>query len=175
MVKLLGLSFLIVLLLFSGLYKFICRTFASMLHIDNSMIATFVLLMLPVVLSCSKPEVPVEIRGNTSASTEVIESIRRDLGMLDSETLELLDYEAILPGGWNLTEIATVLKSKDDKFQIAEFTRNPENSLTNRWSISYVSVRLIDGTGDVIVFEREFDHRPTSEDVEAFKKWRKEW
>ncbi len=147
-----------------------------MSKIDKSKIATFALLILPIVLSCSKSAVPFEMRKNTSVSTEVIESIRRDLGMLDSHTLEVLDFEAIPPrGGWNGTEIATILKSTDDKFQIASVSREPESTHSHRWSISCISILLIDGGGETVVLEREYDHRPTTEDVDGFKKWLEEW
>jgi len=144
-------------------------------RITNLVIATFVLMLLSIIV-CLKTEVTLEMQYNTANSTEVVDSIRSDLGILACETIELLMFEVIPPkGGWNGTEIAIILKSTDGKFQLAKVVREPESIHSHRWSVYSLDLQLIDGTGEDLTFEREYTNRPTVKDIDDFKRWVNEW
>lgn len=144
-------------------------------RIANLIIATFVLMLL-IIIFCLKTEATLEMQENTAISTEVVDSIRKDLGILSCETIELLEFEVIPPkGGWNGTEIAIILKSTDDKFQLAKVAREPESIYSHQWSVFSIGLQLIDGGGEDLVFEREYTNRPTVKDIDDFKRWVNQW
>lgn len=158
--------------------EFISRTFTSMSRIVKSLIATFAVLILAIALSCSKPDATLETSDKTSTYSELVESIRRDLGISKSHTIEILYFESKWrDGGQNARESATILKSTDNNFQLSLIYRKPTSNhpAYRRWSNLLISTSSEDGDGDTIIFKREFVHRPTEEDIEAFKKWREEW
>ena len=154
-------------------FEFACSACSVARNLLNSNYLTLILLLLPIVLSCSKSENP-EVGNGATFSAEVMGSIQQDLGILHSQTLEILDFRLGRPDMWGQTESATILISTDDKFQLALVTRELRGTMS-RWSIHHIDVLLIDGSGEVIVFEREFDHRPSEEEIEAFRMWRDRW
>lgn len=162
------------LLLLRSVSLFACFAWSVKPNHRNSAFSILVLLVLPSLLSCAKSENPLKMHKHLSFSGEVLESIRQDLGIPDSEILEVLDFGTSPPQVWGQAEYATILKSTDGKFQLARVTREMRSTMS-RWSIYHIDILLIDGSGDVIVFEREFDHRPNANDLEEFEMWQKEW
>ncbi len=154
--------------------RFGSRPFLSFRRILKSLITPFALLTLAIVVSCSKPKAPLETSDITPTYSEMIESIRNDLKISQSDAIEILHFESIwTDGGRNARESATILLSTDNNFQLALIYRKPTNINQDyrRWSILSINISLVDGTGETVSFERKFDNRPTNEDIEAFKKW----
>lgn len=155
------------------IFEFACSACSVAKKFRNSKHLVLILPLLAIVLSCSKSE-NAEVDNGATFSAEVMGSIRQDLGILHSQTLEILDFRLGRPGMWGQTESATILISTDDKFQLALVTRELRGTMS-RWSIHHIDALLIDGTGEVIVFQRQFDHRPSEEEIEAFRMWRDRW
>ena len=99
-------------------------------------------------------------------------TFRTDLQLGDKASITLVSHQYA-----DDVEAAITLVSNEQKHRLMSVWRRPKDDNPNfhRWQVGEIDLFLVDGGGQLIVFEKEYDHRPTKSEIEQFVEWVGKW